>query len=175
MDNAKNISEKIVKSIELPLEDAWKFACEALWGTWVGCSVNYAEEFGWDKANERVVQRTDVEGAADAQDALERLKIEERDATAALRAGLFLIVNGYPGHETRIVDYTPNKATAVWNVCTQCNIAKEMGIAETYDMPKLCETWWKRIAKTVNSNLDAKFNQMICTNDGSCEVTIWKK
>jgi hypothetical protein len=169
------LRENIVKNLELPLEERWKYACEAMWGTWVGSSVNYAEEFGWDKANEKVVHRTDVEGASDASYALDKLNIIERDATAALRAGLFLIVNLYPGHGTKIIDYTKERASAEWSSCTQFNIAKNLKIEEKYDMPKLCETWWKRVAKTVNPSLDAKLEEMLCAKANKCKVIVWKK
>lgn len=170
MSKAKNV----VKSIELPLGQRWRYACEGLWGTWVASSVNYAEEFGWDKANEKIVHRTDVEGASDAKYALDKLGIKERDATAALRAGLFVIVNLYPDSKTKILEYTKNRASAEWSVCTQCDIAKNLGIYQKYDMPKLCETWWKRVAKTVDPGLDAKFEKMLCAKGGKCRIAIWK-
>jgi len=168
------MNEDVVKSLELPLEDRWRYAAESMWGTWVGCSVNYAEEFGWDKANARVIHRTDVEGGSDATYALEKLGIKEKDATAALRAGLFLIINLYPDHGTKILEYTQDKASAEWSVCTQCTIARDLKIEDKYDMPKLCETWWKRLAKTIDPQLDAKLEKMLCSKDGSCKVVIEK-
>ena len=168
------MSKDVLKSIELPLGQRWRYACEGLWGTWVASSVNYAEEFGWDKANEKIVHRTDVEGASDAKYALDKLGIKERDATAALRAGLFTIVNLYPDAKTKILEYTKNRASAEWSVCTQCDIAKNLGIYEKYDMPKLCETWWKRVAKTVDPKLDSKFEEMLCAKGGKCKVAVWK-
>jgi hypothetical protein len=166
--------EEVIKSIEMPIEARWRYASESMWGTWVGCSVNYAEEFGWDKANERVIHRTDVEGGTDADYAIKQLGIEERDATTALRAGLFLIVNLYPDHGTKILEYSSDRAVAEWSVCTQCTIAKDLKIEDRYDMFQLCETWWKRIAKTVDPNLDAKLENALCGKNGSCKVAIWK-
>mgnify|MGYP001088881616 CR=1 FL=1 len=166
---------EVIERLKMPIEERWRNTCMGLWTTWVNLSRYYAEEFGWKKANERIRGITDKEGASDAQYALKRNNIEERDATAVLRAGMDFIVNSNPDTNPKILEYTPRRSVVEWYKCSQCDVARDMGIADKYDMPGLCQSWWSRVAKTVDPKLNAKLEKLICKGDDLCNVAIWKE
>jgi hypothetical protein len=157
----------------LPIHERWKLCSKYMWYNWINLTANIAKTQGWDKANEFIVRVAQAEGVNDAKSGLQ--KNSEREATAALRAGMYGLLNTSPSMlkaRAEITEYSPHRIIARVHGCTEFDVAKETGVENVFDMPKVCDTWWKSLAKTVNPKLNVEFDKMICKGDDYCQWVI---
>lgn len=167
--------EDIVKI--LPLQQRWEYVCDVLWHTWLNLPKTLAEDYDWgyDKASDFLVNMAHKDADKDGQDGLDAQGITDRDATAALRSGLYLIVNTFRKGNYKILEYTPQRCVLEYDWNANIEEGKALGILDKFDLATMDEKWWSKLSKNIDSSLKVKFEKRLEWGDPVTRMIIYRE
>lgn len=160
-----------------PMEKRWEYICDVLWHTWINIPKTLAEDYGWGykKANDFLVNQAHKDADKDAQDGLDAQGIKEKDATAALRSGMYLMVNTFKKGNFKILEYSPDRCVFEYDWNPNIEAAKRLGVLDKFELATMDEKWWTKLAKNINPNLKVKFEKRLEWGDPVTRQIIYKE
>jgi len=167
--------EDVVKV--LPPDKRWEYVCDAAWNLWINVPKVLAEDYGWGykKASDFLVNFAHRDADKDSQDGLVAQGIKERDATAALRAGMYLMVNMFKKGNFRILEYSPDRCVFEYDWNPNIEVAKRLEVFDKFDLATMDDKWWTKLAANVNPRLKVKFEKRLEWGDPVTRQVIYKE
>ncbi len=172
MNSDKAVSNKIVSSVKLNLEEQWKYSTEFWIEILLQACKTLAEDMGlgWNKVNQALLESA-KNGWPGVLKVIEKLELPYRDARIWASTEAFAGVNAWPGYIDEVTEFSP-KRTAIkghgpseGGRCVILDIAIKLGLDKKIDLASWCAANADAYLRTISPNLRFIQEKAMCRGD----------
>jgi|GEM_PF-2608735 len=172
MNSNKKVSNKIVSSVKLSLEEQWKYSTEFWIEILLRVCKTLAEDMklGWDKINQALLESA-KDGWPGVLKVIEKLDLPYRDARIWASTEAFAGVNAWPGYIDEVTEFSPNR-TAIkghgpseGGRCVILDIAIKLNLDKKIDLASWCAANADAYLRAINPKLRFVQEKAMCRGD----------